>query len=141
MSFCPGSCACAVSTFIPASGSFFSPAAAAAAADFAASISAAVCNVTIAILSSLLLIQHGSNATHETHRYRYLPYRSISEQPQPPTSRQHCSSSSSRRSPPESHPLRAPSSESSPVEATAPSQCPYLRSPEPGRSFCPSPTP
>src|ERR1700732_5377332 len=122
MPFCPGSCPCAVSTVIPASGSFFSPATDAV---FAASISAAVCNVTIAILPSLLLIQHGSNATQETHRYRYLsPYRSISEQPQPPKSQQRCSSSSSRRSPPESHLLRALNSGSSPGEAPTPSQCP-----------------
>src|SRR5271168_2400474 len=67
MPFCPGSCPCAVSTFIPASGSFFSPATDAA---FAASISAAVCSVTIAISLSLPLIQHGSNATQKAHRYR-----------------------------------------------------------------------
>src|ERR1700704_2337711 len=73
MPFCPGSCPCAVSTFIPASGSFFSPATEAA---LAASISAAVCNVTIAISLSLLLIRHGSNATQETHRYRcFLHYK------------------------------------------------------------------
>src|ERR1700730_10623327 len=98
MPFCPVSCPSAVSTLIPASGSFFPPVSPATDADFAASISAAVCNVTIAILPSSLLIRHGSNATQEAHRYRFLlPYGWISEQPQPPTSRQHCSFFSTRR--------------------------------------------
>src|SRR5947207_13736110 len=61
-------------------------------------------------------------------------------QPRPSPSRQHCSSSSSRRSPPGSHLLPTPNSESSPEEATAPSRCPCSRSPEPGRPSCPSPT-
>src|ERR1700722_10445742 len=67
MPFCAGSCPSAVSTVIPASGFFACPDAAVLCA---ASISAAVCNVTIAMFQSLPLIRRGSNATQKTHRYR-----------------------------------------------------------------------